>query len=144
MRKLLLFGLIAVFVSACSKDESRYQDGSYIYYSEDYKNANMTILGHETSEIESVWFELYSDEYDSSCPKALEADRYMLIVKRNGKMTSEMGSIETDWQTTITFHPENGDPSYEGTWSNQKDRFIISYDLVDRTEEVSFVYKDEK
>jgi len=143
MKQLLLFVLVAFLAVSCSKEESRYMAGSYIYNSEDFKDANMTILGQQTSEIESLWIELYSDEYDPECPKDITSDRYMLVVKRDGEMTSEYGTIETDWKTTITFHPNSGE-SYEGTWSSKKDRFTISYDLTDRTEDISFVYKDVK
>jgi len=141
--KKLAFAFALVFVAiSCNKNikPAIKKDAHYVYYNDDFKNADMTLLGVETSEIDAVWFELYYN--NTPCAITDQPDRYALIVKHNGAFTKELGVVASDWTSYIEFTTNNG-TSYNGTLDTEKEQFTIAYDLVDRTEELTFKYKEK-
>ncbi len=143
MKKIIFASLILLVAAACNKkfEPSKKKGDHYVYYSEDYKNADVTILGEETSNIDAVWFELY---YENNHCKQEEPNRYALVVKNaDGEITKELGKIDSDWKSYITFSPDNGD-AYTAEMGLDKELITLTYELTDRTEEITFVHKDQK
>ena len=135
MKRVLFLFAVVLLATSCKKWKDGKKHGEYTYYSEDYKEADMSVLGIHTSEIDALWIELYDTNKDK------EVDGYSLLVKSNGEVVKENGTIVTDWKTTITFNPSSAD-AYAGTWLGDKDKFSISYDLETRVEELTFIYKE--
>jgi hypothetical protein len=135
--KKIFFLLSALFILAsCNKWKGeKYSD--LTYYSVDFKEKDMTILGFNSNDIDALWFEF------SSKDKSKEYSDYTLIAKSNGVFNKETGTCEIDWKNQITFHPSSGD-SYVGKWLYEKEKFIVSYDLDTRIEELIFIYKEVK
>ncbi|PWL24479.1 MAG: hypothetical protein DCO96_13440 [Fluviicola sp. XM-24bin1] len=143
MRKIAFVALVLLVAVACNKkfEPSIKKGDHYVYASEDYKTADVTILGEATSEIDAVWFELY---YENDHCKQEEPDRYALVVKRaDGEIIKELGKFSSDWNSYITFTPDNAE-GYTGAMSVDKEIITLTYELTDRTEEITFVYKDYK
>ncbi len=142
MKRLAFVFSILLFATACNKKikPTIKKETHYVYFSEDYKNADMTLLGVETSEIDAVWFELYYNE--NPCAVTDEPDRYALMVKHDGEITKEFGDLASDWNSYITFTPSNSD-SYTATLDSGKKAFTITYEFTNRTEELTFNYKEK-
>ena len=133
--KQILFSILLVFVvTSCGKFKKD-KDHDLTYYSEDYKEKDMSILNNHTSDIDAVWFEF------SQKDKSKEYNRYSLIVKSNGEFNKEFGSCYIDWNNQITFTPDMGE-SYVGTWIYEKEKYTITYNLKSRTETLTFIYKE--
>lgn len=133
MKKLLFLFALTLIASSCGKKKvEKYHD--LTYYSVDYKEKDMTILDFSSSDIDALWFEF------SSKDKSKEYTNYTLIAKSNGEFSKETGTCKIDWENQITFFPSNGD-SYIGKWIYEKEKFVITYDLESRSEEITFVYK---
>lgn len=137
--KKVAFAFMILFVAvSCNKFEPTVKKGDhYVYNSDDFREANVTILGEESATMDAIWIELY---YDQNPCATNDPDRYALVVKRDGELVKELGKITSDWQSYITFTPENG-AAYTGTLDASKERITLTYELTNRTEEVSFVYK---
>ncbi|GEM_PF-6738742 len=128
--KKILFALFALaIITSCSK----WKDDKVVYYSEDYKDADMNILGVHSSEIEALWVEFTATDK--------EYDRYVFSAKSDGQVYSETGMLSTDWATNLNFTPDNGD-AYTGDWTSGKEKYNLTYELTDRTEVLNFVYKE--
>jgi hypothetical protein len=139
MNKLAFSFLILFVAVSCNKFEPSKKKGDhYVYNSEDFKNADLTVLGVATSDIDAVWIELYYEE--NSC-HTYDPDRYALVVKRNGELIKELGEVESDWNSYITFTPKNGTASYSSNLDSDKEKITLLYELTDRTEEITFIYK---
>ena len=137
MKKLMFSLLVILVVTSCSKWKT---DNNLTYYSEDYKEKEMTIINVPSSEIDALWFEFY----DEGKNKEDEYTTYTLIAKSNGAFTKETGSCVINWKTNISFTSASGQ-TYIGTWiGGDKDKFQITYELESRTEELTFVYKKTK
>lgn len=95
----------------------------------------MTILGNSTSDIDALWFEFHRKD------KGDDYNAYTLIVKSNGTMSKETGTCQIDWNQQITFNPTS-QSSYIGTWQGGKEKFAVNYELEDRTETLTFIYKE--
>jgi hypothetical protein len=55
--------LLVLFIAAlCQKYKSDTKNNDLTYYSENYKNTNMTILDKSTSDIDAVWVEFHSKD----------------------------------------------------------------------------------
>jgi len=134
MNKLLLPALLVFILSSCCKLKCDKKEG-YTYYSEDYKNVDMDVLGVHTSEIDALWVEFSSES------KSKDLENYTLIVKSNGDFKKESGSFNTDWKSTISFSPDSGN-SYEGTWTYGKEKYSIILGSDSRSEELDFIYKE--
>ena len=123
---VLLFGL-----TSCNKWKKDNDKKEFtIYYSEDYKDLNMTIVGVHTSDIEGLWIE-YSDKFDT----------YVLRAKSEGKVYKEIGSCVFDLDSDINFIPNAGS-SYIGTWAFSKDKYTIPVNDGKRNGELTFTYKE--
>jgi hypothetical protein len=103
-----------------------------VYYSEDFKEKDVEILGLHTSDIEILWVE-YSNKYDG----------YTLIAKsKDGELYKEHGACVFDVDSKITFKPNAGDV-YNGSWLDYKEKYNIPIEEGKRTEEITFVYKEQ-
>ena len=131
MKKIIFSLLIVLIVSACNK----WKNDEVVYYSEDYNDTDMTILGVHTSDIEVLGVEITASDK--------EYDHYTLFAKSNGELFQETGALQTDWSTSITFTPNGGD-TYGGTWIGGKEKYSLTYDLKDRSENLTFIYKESK
>lgn len=144
MKKIAFATLILFVAAACNKKDvkpSEKKGDHYVYYSEDYRNADVTILGENASDIEAVWFELY---YENDHCKQESPDRYALIVKNaDGELIKELGNVESDWSSYINFSPDNG-TAYAGEMTFDKETISVKYEYPNRTEKVTFIYKDYK
>lgn len=136
MKKVLFSFVVLLIITSCGKWKGE-KNTDLTYYSEDYKEKEMTFLNVASSDIDALWVEFKSSTKDKNY------DSYALIVKSNGDFVKELGSCEIDWENQITFHPQNGD-SYLGDWIYGKEKYTISYELEDRTEDITFVYKEVK
>lgn len=136
MKKVLfLLSILFVFGSCGKWKGEKYND--LTYYSIDHKEKDMSILGYNSHNIDALWFEFTSKD------KSKDYTNYTLIAKSNGEFSKETGTCEIDWNNQITFHPANGS-SYVGEWLSEKEKFVISYDLETRSEELTFIYKKVK
>lgn len=136
MKKVLFSLLVILVLSSCSKWND---DKDLIYYSQDYKEKEMTIINTPSSEIDALWFEFYNEGKN----KEKEYSTYTLIAKSNGSIKKETGTCIIDWGSNISFTSASGE-KYIGTWMGNKEKFQITYDLESRTEEVTFIYKETK
>jgi len=135
MKKLLLAFTLLLVATSCSKlKEKKYSD--LVYYSVDYKETDMSILDFTASDIDALWFEF------SSKDKSEEFTNYTLNAKKsNGEFSKESGTCTIDWYNNITFYPSNGD-AYVAKWISDKEKFVITYELETRTEDITFIYKE--
>lgn len=131
MKKVIFPLLIVLIASACSK----WKNDEVVYYSEDYKDSDMTILGVHSSNIEALWVELTATDK--------EYDQYTLIAKSNGELYKETGALQTDWKSSLSFSPEGGD-TYNGIWISGKEKYSLTYELDSRSEDLTFIYKKSK
>lgn len=136
IRFLPLLSFLIIFASCNKWQGEKYND--LIYYSIDYKDKDLSILGLNSNTIDALWFEFYSKDKDKNYTE------YTLIAKSNGECFKETGTCEIDWENQINFYPSNGN-SYIGKWFYQKEKFIISYnDLETRTADLTFIFKEIK
>jgi hypothetical protein len=133
MNKLIFAAVLSLIVISCGKWEENKKDNTLTYYTEDFKDKDVDILGVPAGDIDAAWVEFYSKEK--------EYDTYALIVKMDGEFTKEWGTCTINWEEQIDFSPENGD-TYTGTWISEKDKYTISMDVESRTEELTFIYKE--
>jgi hypothetical protein len=133
--KNLIFGCLLVLIAtSCGKwNDDKDKNKRLTYYTEDFKEADLEILGVPTSEIDALWAEFKAEDkiYNS----------YSLIVKSDGKMIKEYGTCSIDWNEQIKFMP-NGGKAYIGKWISEKEKYVISFEGKTRTEELTFIYKD--
>lgn len=135
MKKLLYPLAVLFFFASCGKEKFDKTD-TLTYYSEDYKESTLTILGLPANEIDALWVEFSAaDKEDYSS--------YTLIAKSDGEFAKETGTCEIDWVSQITFYPY-GQDSYTGVWISEKDKYEVSYDSESRTEVLTFIYKETK
>lgn len=137
--KTVIASLLLVLVAAsCGKwDGKKGKKHNLTYYSIDFKEKDFDILGIHSADIDALWVEFYGQDENK------EYTKYSLIVKSNGEFTKEHGSCDIDWENGISFSPEPGD-SYEGDWLYEKEKYTIEYDLGERLETLTFVYKEVK
>ncbi|MDG1334356.1 MAG: hypothetical protein P8P74_18625 [Crocinitomicaceae bacterium] len=137
--KIIIASLLLVLVaSSCGKwDGKKDKQHNLTYYSVDFKEKNFDILGVHSSDIEALWVEFYSEKGEK------EYTNYSLIVKSNGEFTKEHGTCAIDWANDLTFNPEN-ENSYEGEFIYEKEKYTITYDLKERLETLTFVYKEKE
>ena len=136
MKKIVLPILLVFLIASCGKFKK--DTKQYNYYSEDYANTDMEVLGIHTAAIDLLWVEMYNNVED----KNNRPETYKLVVKSNGVEYTEAGAIDSDWATSITFTPTDG-TAYTGEFQEDKGTYKMLYDLIDRTEELSFVWKDD-
>jgi hypothetical protein len=134
MKKLLFVFALILIVTSCGKWKGE-KDHDLTYYSPDYKEKEMTILDFSANNIDALWFEF------SSKDKNKEYTNYTFIAKSNGEINKQTGTCQIDWENQITFYPSNGD-SFLGEWIHEKEKYVITYDLDKRSEEITFVYKE--
>ena len=136
MKNIILSLFAILLITSCNKWKSSH---NLVYYSEDFKEKEMTIINIPTSDIDALWFEFNNEEKN----KEDEYSTYSLMAKSNGVITKESGSCIINWGTNISFTSASGE-SYLGTWLSGKEKFKITYELDTRTEELIFVYKETK
>lgn len=129
--------MLMVFLVSCGKFKK--DTKQYTYYGEDYTNADMALLGIHSSEMDDLFVVMYNDVED----KNNRPETYKLVVKSNGVEHTESGTINSDWATSITFTPNDGSTAYTGDFQTDKGTYKLIYDLVDRTEEFTFKWKDD-
>lgn len=137
MKKSILPLMLVFLVASCGKFKKDAKQ--YTYYSEDYAEADMDLLGIHTSEMEDLFVVMYNDVED----KNNRPETYKLVVKSNGVEYTEVGTIDSDWATSITFTPNDGSSVYSGDFQQDKGTYKLNYDLVDRTEEFTFTWKED-
>lgn len=129
--------MVIFLLTSC--DKFKKDTKKYTYYGEDYSEADMDLLGVHSSEMEDLYVEMYNDVED----KNNRPETYKLVVKSNGVEHTETGTINSDWAASITFTPTDGN-AYSGEFQEDKGTYKLIYNLVDRTEEFTFVWKDTK
>lgn len=134
MKNILFLFAIILITSSCKK----WGKDQYNYYCENYAEADMDLLNVHTSEIDDLHVEMYNDVED----KNNRPETYKLVVKSNGIEYTETGTIDSDWATWITFTPTDG-TAYSGEFQEDKGVYKLLYELVDRTEEFTFIWKDD-
>ena len=97
----------------------------------------MNLLGVHTSDIEKLYVVMYNDVED----KNNYPETYKLCVESGGEVYTETGTIDSDWATSINFAPTDG-TAYSGNFQEDKGTYKLAYDLIDRTEELTFVYEE--
>ena len=137
MRKIILPLLLILALTAC--DKFKKDTKLYTYYGEDYTEGDMSLLNIHTSDMQDLYVEMYNNIED----KNNRPETYKLFVLSNVVEYTETGSIDSDWHTTISFTPDNG-TKYTGDFQEDKGTYKLIYELVDRTEEFTFVWSDCK
>lgn len=137
MFKYSLLLVIGIAFFSCKKIDAK-KDNTLTYYTEEYKDKDLELLGVHSSAIEAVWFEF--DAID----KSEESYSYKMFVKENGELHKEYGTCQIDWYNSLAFTPTTNTEAFNGEFTFEKEKFSISYDLETRTEELIFVYKEEK
>ncbi|MFT5860350.1 MAG: hypothetical protein ACI865_002460 [Flavobacteriaceae bacterium] len=135
MKKFVLPLLLVFLVASCGKLKKDMKQ--YTYFGEDYMEADMSLLDVHTSEMEDLYVVMYNDVED----KNNRPETYKLVVKSNGVAYTESGTIDSDWETSITFTPTNG-TAYTGNFQEDKGTYKLICELEDRTEEFTFVWKE--
>lgn len=134
MKTIIASLLLVLVATACNKwDGKKDKKNNLTYYCEDFKEKYFDVLGINSSNIDAFWVEFYGE--------GKEYTNYSLIVKSDGEFTKEHGTCSVDWGNTISFQPEGG-TAYDGDWIFEKEKYTISYDLEDRTETLTFIYKE--
>ena len=134
MKRIVLPVLLMLLIVSCGKWEKNTK--LYTYYSEDYIESDIDVLDINTSEIEALYLEMYNKVED----KNDYPETYKLHVKSNGVEYTEVGTIDSDWKTSISFNPENG-TSYTGIFQEDKGTYKLPYEVDNRVEEFTFVWK---
>lgn len=138
MKTIIVSLLLVLVASSCGKwdgkKDKKSKKHNLTYYSTDFKEKNFDILGIHSSDIDALWVEFYGQDDEK------EYTKYSLVVKSNGEFVKEHGSCDIDWYNTLDFHPEN-DNSYTGDFIYKKEKYTITYDLKERLETLTFVYK---
>jgi len=137
MKTIIASLLLVLIASSCGKwNGKKDKKHNLTYYSVDFKEKNFDILGVHSSDIDALWVEFYGEGGEK------EYTKYTLIVKSNGEFVKEHGNCDIDWGIDLTFNPEDGN-SYEGDWIYEKEKYTITYDLKERLETLTFVYKKD-
>ena len=136
MKKFVLPLMLVFLVASCGKFKK--DTKQYTYYGEDFTEADMDLLGIHTSAMEDLFVVMYNDVED----KNNRPETYKLVVVSNGVEHTETGTINSDWATSITFTPTNG-VAYSGDFQEDKVTYKLIYDLTDRIEEFTFVWRDD-
>ncbi len=140
MKRILLILTVAIIAVSCGKwNGSKKHDT--VYYTEDFKDIDMTVMGVNSSEMAAYWTEFYQkNPTDKDSPYT----RYSTIVKTtSGVLYKETGSCVVNWGVSAQFIPENGE-SYEATFTYEKEKYALEIDGKDGRSEIIFVYKVQK
>jgi hypothetical protein len=136
MKTLVASLLLVLVATSCGKwDGKKDKKHNLTYYCEDFKEKDFEILGVQSSDIDALWVEYYGKQDE------VPYSKYSLIVKVNGEFVKENGSCTIDWENDILFEPETSD-SYIADWLVDKEKYTVSYDLGDRTDTLTFIYKE--
>ena len=136
MKKALFLFALVLIATSCSKWKK--DTKQYTYYSENYAETDMDLLGVHTGNIEKLYVVMYNDIED----KNNYPETYKLCVESEGAVHTESGTIDSDWATSISFIPTDG-TAYTGGFQQDKGTYKLLYELENRTEELTFVWKDK-
>jgi hypothetical protein len=133
MRKsFFLLSIAFLVVTSCSKWDGKKHKDSFVYYCDTYKEKDIEVLGVHTSDIEALWTEYWKKDGKTE---------YALIVKSNGEFYKELGTYSFNGETGISFMP-NGGNEYNGSWVEYKDKYSITVENDERSEDLLFIYKE--
>jgi hypothetical protein len=140
MKKTFLILLSAAFIvglSSCDKACIKKDKDEDYYYSEDYRTSGATLLGNELSELTELWSVFFTEGKSKDL-------RYKLVGEQNDKkdVIWEEGTV-LNVGYDVTFVPDNGSPSYSGSFNEEKDIYTVVFPDQEQRE-VSFVLKDGK
>ncbi|MBU2018228.1 MAG: hypothetical protein KJ941_01170 [Bacteroidetes bacterium] len=138
LHNLIVLALGLILITSCDKIKKDKIDHSLTYYSVDHQSKDATVLNENTAEMDAIWVTFYNKE-----KKEKEYTSYALATKKDGVVSKELGSCTIDWKNGITFVPDNG-ATYQGTWLKEKEKFTLTFGDEERTEDVTFVYKETK
>ncbi|MCH2230724.1 MAG: hypothetical protein MK105_10300 [Crocinitomicaceae bacterium] len=135
MKFLILSVLLLSLATSCNKWKK--DVNQYTYFGEDYSEADMSLLDVHSSDMQDLYVEMYNDIED----KNNRPETYKLFVVSNGEVYTETGSINSDWNTFISFTSTDG-LTYSGEFQEDKGTYKLIYELDERTEEFTFVWRD--
>ena len=150
MKKVTLVSLgflLALGFTSCGKWDGKKKDKADYYYSEDYRDAEGTILSIDVAEIDVLysawWYEGKTLKYKLVAEEEGEKTESCYGCKEDyGKVLAyEEGRADVDDQLNITFVPDkNPTETYTANFENKKNNYKVYLPGLE-TRELNFILK---